>query len=153
MKPTLLHPAARASLVARIAQLQPHSPALWGKMNAAQVLCHLADQLRMALGELSVNGKAGFWGRTLMKTLVLAGLPAPKGKVPTLPELDQMTAGTPPTDFEHDRQALYHLIDNVVAQGAAYPWAHHPSFGRLDHRQWCRLAWIHLDHHLRQFGV
>jgi hypothetical protein len=29
----------------------------------------------------------------------------------------------------------------------------HPIFGRLTHRQWGRFAWIHLDHHLRQFGV
>ena len=153
MKKTLLNPEAKTAMMAIIAKLQPGSPALWGKMNAAQVLCHLADQLRVALGELKLAGTAGFFGRTIMKRLVLMGMPAPKGKVPTMPEIDQLTAGTKPTEFEKDRQTLYALIDLVVAKGEDYPWGYHPVFGALNGAQWCRLAWTHLDHHLQQFGV
>jgi len=29
----------------------------------------------------------------------------------------------------------------------------HPVFGRMKKRDWGRFVWIHLDHHLRQFGV
>ena len=32
-------------------------------------------------------------------------------------------------------------------------WQEHPAFGRLARRAWGVLAYRHLDHHLRQFGV
>jgi hypothetical protein len=153
MKNTLLDPDAKTAMMARIAKLQPDSPALWGKMNAAQVLCHLADQFRMALGELPVKGEAGFFGRTLMRWLVLAGMPAPKGKVSTMPELDQLTAGTKPTEFEKDRQSLFGYIAIMVSKGSEYAWAAHPVFGKMGEPEWCRMGWIHLDHHLSQFGM
>ncbi|HEX2900585.1 MAG TPA: DUF1569 domain-containing protein [Bacteroidia bacterium] len=153
MKNNLLNSDAKTAMMARIAKLQPGMPALWGKMNVAQVLCHLADQFRMALGEIPVAGKAGFMGRTFMKWLVLAGMPAPKGKIQTMPELDQLTGGTKPTDFEKDRQILYAYIDIMVAKGNDYPWAAHPSFGPMNQTEWCRMGWIHLNHHLAQFGV
>jgi hypothetical protein len=153
MKNTILDPEAKKAIVARIAQLKPDSPALWGKMNVAQVLCHLADQFRGALGELKWEGNASFFGRTLLKTLVLSGMPAPKGKVQTMPEIDQLIAGTKPTNFEKDRQTLYALIDTVISKNEDYPWAAHPAFGKMTKQQWCRLAWSHLNHHLKQFGV
>ncbi len=153
MKKTLLDPDTKTALMARIAKLQPDTPALWGKMNVAQVLCHMADQFRVALGEFPVQGEAGFFGRTVVRWLVLAGMPAPKEKVATMPELDQRTAGTKPTDFEKDRQTLYAYIDIVVSKGVEYPWASHPFFGKFGEKEWCRMGYIHLDHHLRQFGV
>jgi hypothetical protein len=29
----------------------------------------------------------------------------------------------------------------------------HPAFGNLTTKQWGRSTWMHMDHHLRQFGV
>jgi hypothetical protein len=29
----------------------------------------------------------------------------------------------------------------------------HPYFGKLSTKQWGQFTWMHLDHHLRQFGV
>jgi hypothetical protein len=29
----------------------------------------------------------------------------------------------------------------------------HPMFGRMTTVQWQRWGWLHMDHHLRQFGV
>ena len=153
MKKTIFDPESKAVMLARIAKMNPDSKALWGKMNARQAMCHLADQLRFALGQVKVAGKAGFFGRTVVKFLVLAGMPAPKGKVQTMPELDQITAGTKPTDFEKDRQTLYALIENVLSQGEDFPWAEHPIFGKLNRKQWGKLIWSHLQHHLSQFGV
>ncbi|MCA0390144.1 MAG: DUF1569 domain-containing protein [Bacteroidetes bacterium] len=28
----------------------------------------------------------------------------------------------------------------------------HPYFGNLSKKQWSRLAYIHINHHLKQFG-
>ena len=33
------------------------------------------------------------------------------------------------------------------------PWPRHPIFGRMSQRAWLRWAYLHMDHHLRQFGA
>jgi hypothetical protein len=152
MKKTVLDPIAWAAMRGRIASLKPDSPALWGQMNAAQCLCHLADQLRMALSQLKVAGEPSFMGRTVMKTLVLMGMPAPKGKIKTFPEIDQRTAGTKPTSFEADRATLCSLIETFIGTPESFAFQRHGFFGKFSKREWGRMAWIHLDHHLRQFG-
>lgn len=153
MKKNILDAEARATILVRIGKMKPDAAAVWGKMNAAQCMCHMADQLRMLLNELPTADRSTFMSRTLVKTLVMAGMPAPKGKVPTAPEIDQVSAGTKPTTFEADRKALLHLIDRYLATPEGFAYQVHPFFGRLTRRQWGKLIWSHLDHHLGQFGV
>ncbi len=153
MKKNILDPEAKAAMLSRLVQLKPNSPAQWGKMNAAQCLCHLADQLRLALGHVKVAGEPGFFGRNILKTLVLWGMPAPKGKVPTMPELDQLTAGTKPTTWEADHKLLLALLDEFAAKTESFVFQTHPNFGQMTKQQWAKLVWIHLNHHLTQFGV
>jgi hypothetical protein len=153
MKKNVLDSEARALMLGRIAGFKADSVAQWGKMNAAQCICHLADQLRMALGHMKVGGTPGFFGRTVMKNLVLMGMPAPKGKVPTAPEIDQQTAGTKPTNYEADRKRLLELLDEFVGKSASFTYQAHPFFGPMSKQQWGKLVWSHLDHHLRQFGA
>lgn len=152
MKKNILDATARAAMLARLAQLRADSPALWGKMNASQCACHLADQLRIAFGEIKVAGTPPFIGRTLVKTLVLWGMPAPKGKVQTMPEIDQLSAGTKPTTMEADQKTLLALIDRLLAIDPNFDFQVHPNFGRFTKAQWGRMVWIHMNHHLSQFG-
>ena len=153
MKKNILDPKTRAVTLERIAQFKAGSPALWGKMNADQCMCHLADQLRMAFGQIKTAGVPSFMGRFVMKRLVLWGMPAPKGKVPTAPEIDQLTAGTQPTTFEQDREMLLELLEAFFRKDESFEFQPHPFFGPLTKNQWGKLVWTHLDHHLRQFGV
>ena len=44
--------AAVQEVIARIDQLQPSSPRLWGKMDAAQMMAHCSSALEMASGKL-----------------------------------------------------------------------------------------------------
>ncbi|MFN0203016.1 MAG: hypothetical protein ACKVTZ_15940, partial [Bacteroidia bacterium] len=39
------------AVLARLDKLNADSPRQWGKMDAHQMLCHVTDQLRCALGE------------------------------------------------------------------------------------------------------
>lgn len=50
---------ARAPIHRRIDSLGLDRPALWGRMNAHQVVCHLADQLRIALGDIKTESRPG----------------------------------------------------------------------------------------------
>jgi Protein of unknown function (DUF1569) len=153
MKKSILDPDGRASILARIGNMKADAPAQWGKMNAAQCICHIADQIRVALNTLPTVDRSTFMSRTFVKTLVMLGMPAPKGKVPTAPEIDQVSAGTKPTTFEADRKELLLLIERFLATGDGYAYQPHPFFGALSKKQWGKLIWTHLDHHLSQFGA
>lgn len=123
-------------------------------MTAHQMICHLADAIRMALDERPVNF-CGNWASThIVKFAALySPLPWPKG-VKGSPELDQETGGgTPPVDFESDRDELLTLIERLRKQPADSPSPQHPMFGPLSWAQWKVLTYRHCDHHLRQFGA
>ena len=117
------------------------------------MVCHLADAFRMALGERPVSSSARLYERTLVKWIALY-VPAswPAG-IQTRPELDQRQAGTPPSEFAADLAAVEALIARVTADDAGLDRQLHPIFGGLSRSAWMRWAYLHLDHHLRQFGV
>src|SRR4051812_35020741 len=48
--PTVHTAEGVASYIARIEKLSPQSQPLWGKMNVAQMLCHLQGPLEVPLG-------------------------------------------------------------------------------------------------------
>jgi hypothetical protein len=70
----------------------------------------------------------------------------------TRPEVDQETGGTKPTDFAADVRRQQTLMEEVAAQPEQLR-AVHPIFGRMSARAWLRWAYLHTDHHLRQFGT
>lgn len=150
---SLLETTIRQGIINRISQLTPEMNGAWGKMNAGQMLCHCADQLRVSLGEKGHPEKeAHFLSRTVLKFLVLNVIPIPKN-VATSPKVDQMKDGTPPTDFESDRQTLLGYIEKFVSTPDNFAWTPHFRFGALSQKEWAKLAAKHLDHHLKQFGV
>jgi hypothetical protein len=145
--PTLLDPTARAVVLQRLRTLAETSEPRWGTMTAPQMLCHVADQMRVALGEIPATDRSTLLRRTLLKWLVVeTPFRAPPGKAKTSPEMQT----SQPTDWGEDLAACEGLIERVGMGGAA---AVHPSFGPLTPRQWGRMCWKHLDHHLRQFGA
>jgi hypothetical protein len=145
--PTLLDPTARAVVVQRLRSVSESSERRWGTMTAPQMLCHIADQLRVALGEIPARDRSTLLLRTLFKWLIVeTPLRFPPGKAKTVREM--LTSR--PADWAEDMAACEGLIERVGMGGAV---AVHPAFGPLSPRQWGRLCWKHLDHHLRQFGA
>jgi uncharacterized protein DUF1569 len=140
----------------RLARLRPDSRPGWGRMNASQMVCHLTDAFRNVLGErptASATAPAGRVRGTLIKWFALyAPVRWPRG-VRTRPESDQEQGGTPPTDFAADRDALLAACDRFLAGRAVLAQRPHFLFGRLTEAEWARWAYLHMDHHLRQFGL
>jgi hypothetical protein len=143
----------KAEIVRRLRVVRPDRRARWGRMSAHQMICHLGDSLRMAAGEKPVSNASGLLHRTLLKWIVLyAPLRWPAG-VPTRPEIDQEIGGTSPFDFAADVAELEALLDRITTQTGNVGWQIHPVFGRMSQAAWLRWAYLHMDHHLRQFGV
>ena len=137
----------------RIRTLSPESPRRWGRMTVAQMVCHLTDGFQMATGARPVAESSSLVGRTVMKFVALY-VPArwPKG-VPTLPEVDALQQGTPPTQFESDLGRVEQSFQDFIECARAGRCGRHPFFGALSPHQWFRWGYLHADHHLRQFGA
>lgn len=149
---TLFDENIRNQVRSRINSLTPGSQAKWGKMNVGQMLCHVNDGFLMASGELPVVDKSNIFLRTVVKFMILNVVPMPKS-APAAPEIDQFRNGTPPADFERDRETMLANLEKMAAMPADHNWAKHPAFGQLNREQWGKLGYKHLDHHLKQFGV
>jgi Protein of unknown function (DUF1569) len=143
--PTLLNPSDRVTILNRLRKVQPSSQGAWGKLTAPKMLCHLADSLRVALGDAQAKRVDNPVSRTLLKWLVVySPMSPPKGKVQTAPEM----LASAPTTWADDLKTVEKLVERMAHPTSAV----HPFFGPLSHGGWGRLAWKHIDHHLRQFG-
>jgi hypothetical protein len=151
---TLANERDRAAVLERLRHVQPDSQRQWGKMTAHQMICHLNDSFKSCIGERDVKSrKSNFLTRSVVRWIALyAPLKWPHG-IKTTPENDQERGGTPPEDFQRDLEALAAMIERVSRDQRDFQWQRHPLFDAMSERDWSRWGYLHVDHHLRQFGV
>jgi len=147
---TLLNVRDRSEVLDRLANVRSDSQSRWGAMSSHQMICHLSDSLRAALGEKCISPSTSLFKRTILKPLAL-WVPArwPHG-FKTRPEMDQQQGGTPPVNFASDLQELHILFARFCAREGEF--APHAIFGQMSKAERMRHAYLHFDHHLRQFG-
>jgi hypothetical protein len=123
-------------------------------MTPNQMICHLTDSFVSMMGGKAVSDKSNFFTRSaLMKWLSLkAPMQWPHG-VKTTPENDQEVGGTPPVEFETDRQKLRQAMEQFAAPQRDFAFQAHPIFGTMTEEEWMIWGYKHCDHHLRQFGL
>ncbi|MBX7244100.1 MAG: DUF1569 domain-containing protein [Candidatus Sumerlaeaceae bacterium] len=122
----------------------------WGTMSASQVLAHLAQSLKMSLGELEgVEDRSNFLIRPIFKFIVRNFHFARNVKAPRIffPE----SSGT----LETERAEVLVLMRRFVEESGREPnrRAVSPIMGPTELSFWRLVNGKHLDHHLRQFGV
>jgi hypothetical protein len=140
-----------AAIRRRILLVRPESPRRWGKMTSHQMINHQADSLRGMMGLKPVS-PAGRPNKILKFLALWLPLPWPKG-VATRPEMDQLNGGTPPAEFQADVQAFMELLERFTRTPREFQFQAHPMFGEMQEHEWMRWGYLHIDHHLRQFGV
>jgi uncharacterized protein DUF1569 len=148
---TLARPRDKAEILGRLRTVRPDSVRRWGRMSAHQMVCHVADCFRMALGKpMKPTGR--LFERTVVKWIALySPLRWPPG-LETNPEVDQEGEGTRPVDFATDLAEVEGLLERVTAPTRALAGRPHPVFGSMSDAAWLRWGYLHTDHHLRQFG-
>jgi len=157
-KCTLANPADKQQIVERLAKIQSSSPRLWGKMTAPQMIFHLADSFRVTMGEKSwVTERISITPIPMpdwfVKWVALqVPLRWPRG-TPTRPEVDSEKDGTIPGVFDGDVRNLLRLLDRFTCKPRDFSWQPHPIFGAMEEAEWMRWGYLHMDHHLRQFGA
>lgn len=143
----LLDPFVQQEMLSRLDRLHPAAVGAWGRMSVTRMLQHVGSGLEMATGDLAIPPRRSFLRLFPIRQLIVFVLPFPKN-APTAPAL----LSNEEIDFAAERARVRDLI-------AAFPrrelarWPEHPIFGPLDRDQWGVMAWKHLDHHFRQFGV
>lgn len=137
-------------LLDRLSRLRTDSTRRWGRMTPHQAVCHLADAMRVTLGETAAQRHRIAASRRVVAAIAFT-LPVrwPRG-FRTARELDQERDGTQPVDFERDRAELAALLQRVASVDAR---TDHPFWGPMSPGMTGRYTWRHMDHHLRQFGV
>jgi hypothetical protein len=148
---TLGEAGMRRAIVQRLMMLQTGSQRRWGKMTPHQAICHLCDSFLgcMGLKPVSPARRLPFQGQMMKFFALYVPLRWPKG-IKTRPEMEQGIGGTPPSEFERDRNDLLAVMDRFVSGTERAP---HPIFGQMNESEWLRWGYLHMDHHLRQFGV
>jgi Protein of unknown function (DUF1569) len=143
----------KAEILRRLRTIRPDCARRWGKMSAHQMVCHLSDAFRMVTQQKAASPATGLVQSTMVKWIALyTPLPWPQG-VQTRPEMDQQVGGTRPRDFAADVAELEALLEAITTPASDYRWPAHPIFGKMSEAAWMRWAYLHVDHHLRQFGL
>jgi len=148
---TMARQQDKEEIVRRLRTIRADSGRRWGRMSVHQMICHLSDSFLAVTGQRHVSPASGPLQRTVIKWIALyAPFKWPQG-VPTRPEVDQEAGGTKPSTFAADVTQLEMLVELITTRKGCFGPTH-PIFGKMSDTDWMRWAYLHLDHHLRQFG-
>jgi len=134
----------------RINQLNEASERQWGQMWLPEMLEHCSIQLKKGLGIIPESAYEGptMYRTGFMRWLLFYVIPWPKGAA-TPSQMNMASNGCNVPDVQHSKQELLGLLEKAQLQDHFNP---HPFFGKMEKKDWGRLIWKHLDHHLRQYG-
>ena len=136
----------------RIARLSEDSKRKWGRMNAAQMLCHCNLILQIPLKKIELPEI-----NILFRTIGIC----------TKKEMQIFDNGIPHNmpcfrkvivnfecDFEQEKIKLLKTLDEYqeAFRGNQLP-GRHVLFGKMTEKDWGFLEYKHLDHHLKQFSI
>ncbi len=145
---TIFDPNVRQNLIERTNKLSAQSKALWGKMDAYQMLkhCNLSEEMYQGKTQYKRLFIGRLFGQMALKNL-LKNADNMQRNQPTHPTFKITGTG----NFEAEKQQW-------IAQLQAYEnysnlTVVHPFFGKMTHEQIGQYVYKHTDHHLRQFGI
>jgi hypothetical protein len=147
--PSMFDARCRRAMLERLRSIRPDSPRRWGRMLAPQMVMHLTDQMRHALGDCPVKARPGplRWSAVRWASIYL--LPWPKGRIKGPSEAFVSVPGA----WEADVAGLEALLERFAARGPEGAWPDHALFGPMSGRDWGVFVHKHFDHHFRQFGA
>jgi len=73
--------------------------------------------------------------------------------VKTVAECEAGKGGTAPAEMVRDLNELRRHLGRFSRQPRDFEFQPHPIFGQMTEKEWMRWGWLHMDHHLRQFGA
>jgi hypothetical protein len=136
----------------RVSRLTAATARRWGTMDVTRALRHLTFMIEVSLGEQVVPDRTVPVVRDLLYLVFFRWFTTwPKGRF----KGPAYTCPPPQGDFEVERAAIvdgmWRFVDLLEREPDRV--AVNPGLGPLALTKWSRVHGVHLDHHLRQFGV
>ena len=139
------------TIIRRINALTHNSKRKWGTMELPEMLEHCTIQLKLALFEIEGKKNEGSYilRTTFGRWLGLYLLPWQKGAItPSQMNIEKQSLNI--KNFDEELTQLHYYLKQIFNTDI---FQEHPIFGKLNKKDWGRLIWKHLDHHLKQFSV
>jgi hypothetical protein len=137
-----------------LAQLRSDTPAQWGKMDARQMVEHLAYTIGFANGRFNMEGNAEPDRLAYRKMRFFEkDVPFVQGlKVSAIPE-EPMPHQFP--DIEQSKDFLMNQLERFYYYHSEHPdlTPMHPVLGPLNYVEWVQFSARHFRHHFTQFGL
>lgn len=144
---TLFDQTSRNELIDRIQALDERGQPKWGRMTVSQMLRHCILWEEMALGKQVY--KQSFLGRLFGK-IALKRMLSDEPMKPNLPTVHGFSINGEGNPAAEKTKLIGLIEEHATCSGTGFI---HPFFGQLSTEQGGLIAYKHLDHHLRQFGV
>lgn len=148
---TIFDAPTRQALIQRIESLSEHNPAVWGKMNAYQMVQHCIRWDEWMLGTHSPAYKQAFIGRLFGKVALHRMVKDDKPIDRNVPTSTWLKIKETTGDFQQAKSQWASLVDGYGQYDN--PAFIHDFFGKMTRGEIGILAYKHTDHHLRQFGA
>ncbi len=139
--------------ISLLKKIEPTTMPLFGKMNAHQMIEHMAYAFRQASGLIPQEPVANEEVTQKMYAFMMSDRPfkdnTPNSFLPDIP--------APPTTSNIE-EALHELEKDMAMFFTTFENANdkkilNPFFGQLNFSEWLHLLHKHAWHHLRQFGI
>ncbi len=146
---TLFNQQNTNEIIIRINKLVPDDKCKWGSMTPTAMLYH-CNKTNTAIMESKPTDKTPTLKQRLQKFVVMNVLQRlPKGRKsrPKFLQTQDQQLG-----FKEERKLFIETVSGFINYKGNLNGAH-PNFGRLNTMEWGHFAWMHMYHHLRQFGV
>jgi len=138
-------------LVGRLRRLAPTQPRVWGTMNAQQMAQHVGDAFAAVLKQRAFSSKPRSGPTGLRRIAVLYLIPRmPRG---IKSGAEPASFVVEPATFAGDVDRAVTLLRQLATAPAGSLMDRHPILGPMTRGDWMRYAFLHTDHHLRQFGL
>jgi hypothetical protein len=149
--PNIFTRSESEAIIARINKLSPNTSALWGKMNASQMLAHCNVTYEMVYD--NIHKEPNFFVKLLLNAFVKKSVvnEVPYSKNSQTAPAFQIKEEK---NFEAEKKRLIAYITKTSELGEShFENKKSLSFGVLTKSEWNNMFWKHLNHHLSQFGV
>jgi hypothetical protein len=138
-------------IIARAQQLNPGSKPNWGSMTVTEMLHH-CNTINKKILEGNPNGKRSTLKQQLIKILVLHITKHIPKNIKIKPNSHHKKAPVPADNFEEEKKKFATTIREFSETQKPIQGSH-PILGKLSRKEWGIFTWLHMDHHLRQYGV
>lgn len=150
MKKSLFDSQSVEAVVKRLTALSPEDTARWGSMDAGKMLQHCRIVNETILYGRKTDKKPSFKENVLKIIFINLFKRIPKNA--NSPQIiKQAAARQKSIVFDDEKNRLIQTVKAFYKHKEPIAAAH-PVFGPMNTKDWGTFAWVHLNHHLTQFG-